>query len=76
TYGKTRSDTLPSGFMRYEYDLADAPATLYAGLGHVQRFPDYWELYSPGRGPVGSVNAFDGVKPEKTTQLDFGVQYN
>ncbi len=45
------------------------------GLGHVERFPDYWELFSPGSGPTGSINAFDGVRPEKTTQLDFGAQY-
>lgn len=75
TFGETRADTLPSGFARYEHDL-DSATTLYAGLGHVQRFPDYWELYSPNQGPAGSRNAFDGVKPEKTTQLDFGVQYS
>lgn len=75
TAGDRRSDTLPSGFARYEYDLADSPTTLYAGLGHVQRFPDYWELYSPKRAPDGEVNAFDGIAPEKTTQLDFGLQY-
>src|SRR5690606_24480436 len=68
-------DTLPSGFARYEHDLADSPTTLYAGLGHVQRFPDYWELFSAGTGPAGAANAFDGIEPEKTTQLDFGVQY-
>lgn len=76
TAGDTRADTLPSGFARYEYDLADSPTTLYAGIGHVQRFPDYWELFSAGSGPTGSRNSFDGVKPEKTTQLDFGAQYN
>ncbi|UUY08890.1 TonB-dependent copper receptor [Pseudomonas sp. J452] len=75
TEGDTRADTLPSGFARYEYDLSDSPTTLYAGLGHVQRFPDYWELFSADAGPAGSANAFDGIKPEKTTQLDFGVQY-
>jgi iron complex outermembrane receptor protein len=75
TADKTRGDTLPSGFVRYEYDLADSPTTLYAGLGHAERFPDYWELFSATRGPAGSVNAFDGSQPEKTTQLDFGVQY-
>lgn len=74
--GDRREDTLPSGFVRYEHDLADAPTTLYAGLGHVQRFPDYWELFSPNSGPNGSVNAFEGIQPEKTTQLDFGMQYN
>lgn len=74
TNGNTRADTLPSGFVRYEHDLAALPATTYIGLGHAQRFPDYWELFSAG-GPTGSVNAFDSIKPEKTTQLDFGVQY-
>ncbi|UVL19948.1 TonB-dependent copper receptor [Pseudomonas sp. B21-044] len=75
TEGDTRADTLPSGFVRYEHDLAAIPATTYIGLGHTQRFPDYWELFSPKRPPAGSVNAFDGIKPEKTTQLDFGIQY-
>ena len=75
TLDKTRADTLPSGFVRYEHDLSDSPTTLYAGLGHTQRFPDYWELFSPSSGPTGSVNAFDAIKPEKTTQLDAGLQY-
>ncbi|MGX5219059.1 TonB-dependent copper receptor [Pseudomonas segetis] len=75
TAGDTRADTLPSGFARYEHDLADSPTTLYAGIGHVQRFPDYWELFSGGSGPADAVNAFDGIKPEKTTQIDFGLQY-
>jgi len=75
TSGDTRADTLPSGFLRYEHDLVDIPATTYVGLGHAQRFPDYWELFSPTYGPVGSRNAFDSIKPEKTTQLDFGIQY-
>lgn len=75
TLDKTRADTLPSGFLRYEHDLNDSPTTVYAGLGHSQRFPDYWELFSPSSGPAGSVNAFDAIKPEKTTQLDAGLQY-
>ena len=75
TLDQTRADTLPSGFVRFEHDLADSPTTLYAGLGHVQRFPDYWELFSPSSGPAGSENAFDAIKPEKTTQLDMGLQY-
>ncbi|MHC8303998.1 TonB-dependent copper receptor [Pseudomonas sp. PB3P13] len=75
TANSTRADTLPSGFVRYEHDLADSPTTLYAGLGHTQRFPDYWELFSPNSGPAGSLNAFDSIKPEKTTQLDIGLQY-
>ena len=75
TRDDTRTQTLPSGFLRYEHDLSSLPATGYVGLGHAQRFPDYWELFSPKRGPADSVNAFDGVKPEKTTQLDVGLQY-
>jgi iron complex outermembrane receptor protein len=75
TGGDTRADTLPSGFVRYEHDLAALSATTYIGLGHAQRFPDYWELFSPKQGPAGAANAFDGIKPEKTTQLDFGIQY-
>lgn len=75
TADDTRATTLPSGFVRYEHDLANSPTTLYAGLGHAERFPDYWELFSPDTGAIGAVNAFDGVKPEKTTQLDVGLQY-
>ncbi|MFJ2521929.1 MAG: TonB-dependent copper receptor [Pseudomonas capeferrum] len=75
TEGDTRADTLPSGFVRYEHDLAAISATTYIGLGHAQRFPDYWELFSPKQAPAGAANAFDGIKPEKTTQLDFGIQY-
>ncbi|MBF8740527.1 TonB-dependent copper receptor [Pseudomonas guariconensis] len=76
TEGDTRADTLPSGFIRYEHDLAAVAATTYIGLGHAQRFPDYWELFSPTLPPNGSANAFDGIKPEKTTQLDVGIQYH
>lgn len=75
TANERRTDTLPGGFLRYERDLGRLPATLYAGLGHVERFPDYWELFSPDLGPAGSVNAFQGVRPEKTTQLDIGAQF-
>ena len=52
TAGETRAETLPSGFVRYEHDLSGSPTTLYAGLGHVQRFPDYWELFSANMGPI------------------------
>ena len=76
TAGVSRRDTLDSGFVRYERDLAGSPTTLYAGLGHVERFPDFWELFSASSAPMGSINAFSSVKPERTTQLDFGAQYN
>ncbi len=72
---RERADSLPSGFMRLEHDLTVLPATAYVGLGHAQRFPDYWELFSPGVGPVGARDAFAGIRPEKTTQLDLGLSY-
>lgn len=67
--GAKRSDNLPSGFIRYEHDLQSLSATSYVGLGHVQRAADYWELFS------GGVTAFETLNPEKTTQLDVGIQY-
>ncbi len=75
TYGQHRSAYLPSAFVRYEQDLQSLPAMWYAGIGHSERFPDYWELFSPTKGPDGSINAFSALKPEKTTQLDIGLQY-
>lgn len=74
TAGQTRSETLASVFVRHEIDLA-AGLHAYAGLGRSERMPDYWELFSPNAGPTGSVNAFSGVAPETTTQLDFGIHY-
>lgn len=68
-----RSATLPSGFLRYERDLASMPATFYAGIGHVQRFPDYWEL--SGRRANKTMASFTRLRPEKTTQLDVGLQH-
>ncbi|MBU6248015.1 MAG: TonB-dependent copper receptor [Xanthomonadaceae bacterium] len=69
-----RSSTLPSGFVRYERDLTTMPATFYAGIGHVERFPDYWELF--GRQVDTSVASFRRLQPERTTQLDIGLQYH
>jgi iron complex outermembrane recepter protein len=68
--GQNRSDTLTSGFARIERDLPESRASLYAGIGHVERFPDYWELFN--REGEASVSAF-GTRPEKTTQVDVGV---
>jgi iron complex outermembrane receptor protein len=73
TVDADRSSTLPAGFVRYERDLASSPTTLYAGVGHVERFPDYWELF--GRHVDVSLPGFRRLAPEKTTQLDIGVQY-
>jgi iron complex outermembrane receptor protein len=75
TQGLTRAETLPSAFARFEQDLEGRPLRWYAGLGHTQRMPDYWELFSPNRGPDGAANAFAGVQPERTTQLDVGLRY-
>jgi len=74
TAGAERDTWLPSGFARYERDLDGRPATVFAGLGHVQRFPDYWELVSAGKEATNSLSAFH-TRPEKTTQLDTGLVY-
>ena len=71
--GRTRTSDLASGFARYEHDLGTAerpPVTLFAGLGRVQRFPDYWELIK--NESAATVSAF-GTEPETTTQLDAGA---
>lgn len=70
----SRSSTLPASFVRYEHDLAAQPVTFYAGIGYVQRFPDYWELF--GRHADKSLPSFLRLQPEQTTQLDVGLQYN
>jgi iron complex outermembrane receptor protein len=70
--GLARKELLQSGFVRYERDLAAAGATVYAGIGHNERFPDYWELIA--RESATSVSAFD-IASEKNTQLDTGVVY-
>ncbi|WP_067216534.1 TonB-dependent copper receptor [Marinomonas gallaica] len=75
TAGQERSDDLISGFFRLESDLTTLPASTYIGLGYVERFPDYWEM-KPSNGSLsGDVNAFAGVQPEQTTQLDLGINY-
>lgn len=74
TDGQTRKQTLTSGFLRWERDIRPG-WSLYAGLGHSARMPDYWELISPDSGPDGSINAFSAIQPERTTQLDLGAQY-
>ena len=63
--GERVSDTLWSGFVRYEHALSQRPVNLYAGLGHAARAPDFWERR----------RVFD-IKHEKLTQLDAGVSLN
>lgn len=73
-YGKTRRETLPSGFMRLENSWPEHNINGYVGVGHVERMPDYWELFTPVHS--GSSSAFLGVKPEQTTQLDLGLTHH
>lgn len=70
----TRTDTLISGFVRYEHDLGGS-STLYAGLGHSERFPDYWELFYKEGATSSDLNSFATTDPEKTTQLDIGATW-
>ncbi|TCZ82437.1 TonB-dependent copper receptor [Lysobacter sp. N42] len=74
TYGQTRREDLAAGFLRWEHGTGRGLGW-YAGVGHTERMPDYWELFSATRGPTGAANAFAGVETEKTTQLDVGLQY-
>lgn len=71
TANQARNKTLTSGFGRYELDYDES--TVYLGLGHTQRAPDYWELFS--NESATTLSAFD-TRPEKTTQLDAGWIYN
>ncbi|HBO21676.1 TonB-dependent copper receptor [Providencia sp.] len=71
-----RNTVMPAGFARYEYSLSDVPVMLYAGVGYTERFPDYWELFSPKLGPDGTSRVFDTLKTEKTAQLDIGAKYS
>lgn len=72
TAEQTRKDNLHSAFARYEHKLEHLPATVYAGLGRTERFPDYWELIA--KEGQHSISSFD-IKPEETTQLDIGTLY-
>ena len=74
TAGASRSETLPSGFVRWERDIDQGQGTVYAGLGHVQRFPDFWETVGGNRFSETGNSAFH-TRPEKTTQLDVGASW-
>jgi iron complex outermembrane receptor protein len=72
TANQTRTETLPSGFARYEQDVSTA-STAYVGLGRTTRAPDYWELIK--QESLTTASAFN-TRPEKTTQLDAGLHYS
>ncbi|MBX9635473.1 MAG: TonB-dependent copper receptor, partial [Magnetospirillum sp.] len=60
--------TLNSGFGRIEHDIRlGVPLTAYAGLGHVERAPDFWERNK-------SIASFS-TGTEKTDQLDVGALF-
>lgn len=62
-----RTDTNPSGFIRIESHLPHGLNT-YAGIGYVERSPDYWEISRV------SNNLLNYLNTEKTTQLDLGFE--
>jgi len=68
TANQERNDTLTSGFLRYEREAVPG-STFYVGLGHAERFPDYWEAFT--KETLTGISAFH-TRPEKTTQLDAG----
>jgi len=72
TANQSRSASLKSGFLRYEQDVMSNTGTVYAGLGHTERFPDYWEIIN--KQTATTLSAFN-TRPEKTNQLDIGMTY-
>ncbi len=72
---KTRDERLESGFVRYEHDYLDGAATWYLGAGHVERFPDFWELMRGYPFPDAASEDFMSLAPETTNQLDFGTTW-
>ena len=68
-----RKETLPSGFVRIESELAEHVKT-YAGLGYVERVPDYWELFST-KYHQSTGTTFADLENEKSAQFDAGYQY-
>lgn len=68
-----RKETLPSGFIRIESELAEHVKT-YAGLAYVERVPDYWELFST-KYHQSTGTTFADLENEKTAQFDAGYQY-
>ncbi|WP_127478241.1 TonB-dependent copper receptor [Sulfurivermis fontis] len=71
TANMARDKTLASGFLRHEHDFS-AGTTGYVGIGHSERFPDYWELISANKQSETTISAFL-TRPEKVTQLDVGM---
>ncbi|MEO5358228.1 MAG: TonB-dependent copper receptor [Nitrospirae bacterium YQR-1] len=78
TKGMWDRDALPSGFIRYEGQLGNNLGVWYAGIGHAERFPDYWERLqydSSATSTSTGKSAFLTTNPEKTTQFDIGLNW-
>jgi iron complex outermembrane receptor protein len=67
TYKGSKDKTLPSGFVRFEQDLANTKT--YIGFGHNERPMDYWEATKYN----GLSSATVALNPEKTNQIDAGL---
>ncbi|MBF0272684.1 MAG: TonB-dependent copper receptor [Magnetococcales bacterium] len=79
TQGAVDRETLPSGFIRYEHALSGDQGVWYAGLGHAERTADYWErnkFSSTTTALATGTSAFLTTDPEKTTQLDLGLNWH
>lgn len=73
TANSSKETALTSGFLRWERTGVTPADSLFIGIGHVERFPDYWELFRYEG--TDSLSAFD-VHPEDTTQLDMGAGFS
>ena len=65
TQGQTRRETLPSGLVRWEIQPEGSAVMWHVGLGHVQRMPDYWELFSSSYGPTKALADSLGERREE-----------
>ncbi|HLU76943.1 MAG TPA: TonB-dependent copper receptor [Burkholderiales bacterium] len=72
TAGAHREETHTGGFVRYERDLSD-DATVYAGFGRAERFPDYWELIN--KESMTGISGFGTLDAERTKQFDAGLTW-
>ncbi|MDD5365155.1 MAG: TonB-dependent copper receptor [Gallionellaceae bacterium] len=68
TFMAGADETLTSGFVRYEQDLAGQSATAFVGLGHSERPMDYWEAST-----YNGLLASGRLNPERNDQLDAGL---
>ncbi|MBS4068406.1 MAG: TonB-dependent copper receptor [Sulfurimonas sp.] len=83
-YNKKDTATLTSGFVRYENSLPSSGFKYYIGLGHSERFADYWERTKYNLETITALNktnpnaiSYQAIpKPEKTNQLDIGANWN